>query len=45
MFAGLIMVVINFLMCMAYLLLNLAEPAAPCRRPVARQRGATMPLS
>lgn len=29
MFAGLIMVVINFLMCMAYLLLNLAEPAAP----------------
>ncbi|ETB36785.1 hypothetical protein N602_23065 [Mycobacterium avium subsp. hominissuis 10-5606] len=45
MFAGLIMVVINFLMCMAYLLLNLAEPAAPCRPPVARQRGATMPLS
>lgn len=27
MFAGLVMVVLNFLMCMAYLLLNLAEPA------------------
>ncbi|WP_406813314.1 hypothetical protein [Mycobacterium sp. M23085] len=29
MFAGLIMVVINFLMCMAYVLLNLTEQAAP----------------
>src|ERR1700748_1283723 len=29
MFAGLIMVVLNFLMCMAYLLLNLAEQSAP----------------
>ena len=29
MFAGLIMVVLNFLMCMAYVLLNLAEQSAP----------------
>lgn len=29
MFAGLVMVVLNFLMCMAYLLLNLAEQATP----------------
>ncbi|ASL18089.1 membrane protein [Mycobacterium intracellulare subsp. chimaera] len=29
MFAGLVMVVLNFLVCMAYLLLNLAEPTAP----------------
>lgn len=28
MFAGLVMVVLNFLVCMAYLLLNLAEPTA-----------------
>jgi hypothetical protein len=29
MFAGLIMVVLNFLMCMAYVLLNLTEQSAP----------------
>ncbi|RAU98499.1 hypothetical protein DQP58_05185 [Mycobacterium colombiense] len=29
MLAGLIMVVINFLMCMAYVMLNLAEQSAP----------------
>ncbi|MGV0048101.1 hypothetical protein ACRU43_02615 [Mycobacterium colombiense] len=29
MFAGLVMVVLNFLVCMAYLLLNLAEQSAP----------------
>ncbi|WP_459972513.1 hypothetical protein [Mycobacterium sp. MUNTM1] len=29
MFAGLIMVVLNFLVCMAYLLLNLTEQSAP----------------
>lgn len=29
MLAGLIMVVLNFLMCMAYVLLNLAEQSAP----------------
>ncbi|ORA15403.1 hypothetical protein [Mycobacterium arosiense] len=29
MFAGLVMVVINFLVCMAYVLLNLAEQSAP----------------
>jgi hypothetical protein len=29
MFAGLIMVVLNFLMCMAYVLLNLADQSAP----------------
>lgn len=29
MFAGLIMVVLNFLVCMAYVLLNLTEQAAP----------------
>ena len=29
MFAGLILVVLNFLMCMAYVLLNLAEQGAP----------------
>lgn len=29
MFAGLVMVVLNFLMCMAYVLLNLAEQSAP----------------
>lgn len=29
MFAGLVMVVLNFLVCTAYLLLNLAEPTAP----------------
>jgi hypothetical protein len=29
MFAGLILVVLNFLMCMAYVLLNLAEQTAP----------------
>ena len=29
MFAGLIMVVLNFLMCIAYVLLNLAEQSAP----------------
>ena len=28
MFAGLVMVVLNFLMCMAYVLLNLAAPSA-----------------
>jgi hypothetical protein len=28
MFAGLVMVVLNFLMCMAYVLLNLAEQSA-----------------
>lgn len=28
-FAGLVMVVLNFLMCMAYVLLNLAEQSAP----------------
>lgn len=28
-FAGLVLVVLNFLMCMAYLLLNLAEQGAP----------------
>lgn len=28
-FAGLVMVVLNFLVCMAYLLLNLTEQAAP----------------
>ncbi|OBK29023.1 hypothetical protein A5659_04980 [Mycobacterium sp. 1165196.3] len=29
MLAGLIMVVLNFLMCMAYVMLNLAEQSAP----------------
>lgn len=29
MFAGLVMVVINFLVCIAYVLLNLAEQTAP----------------
>jgi hypothetical protein len=29
MFAGLVMVVLNFLMCMAYVLLNLTEQSAP----------------
>jgi hypothetical protein len=29
MFAGLILVVLNFLMCMAYVLLNLADQSAP----------------
>lgn len=29
MFVGLVMVVLNFLVCIAYLLLNLAEPTAP----------------
>ncbi|WP_156766168.1 hypothetical protein [Mycobacterium sp. E342] len=29
MFAGLVLVVLNFLMCMAYFLLNLAEQGAP----------------
>lgn len=29
MFAGLIVVVLNFLMCMAYVMLNLAEQSAP----------------
>ncbi|MGD1172564.1 hypothetical protein ACKUVQ_01935 [Mycobacterium seoulense] len=29
MFAGLVLVVLNFLMCMAYALLNLAEQGAP----------------
>ncbi|MGZ4526572.1 MAG: hypothetical protein ACXVX7_08980 [Mycobacterium sp.] len=29
MFAGLVLVVLNFLMCMAYVLLNLAEQGAP----------------
>jgi hypothetical protein len=29
MFAGLVMVVLNFLMCMAYVLLNLAEQSTP----------------
>ena len=29
MFAGLVLVVLNFLMCMAYVLLNLAEQSAP----------------
>ncbi|MCA2244317.1 MULTISPECIES: hypothetical protein [Mycobacterium] len=29
MFAGLVMVVLNFLVCMAYVLLNLAEQSAP----------------
>ncbi|WP_156349478.1 MULTISPECIES: hypothetical protein [unclassified Mycobacterium] len=28
-FAGLVLVVLNFLMCMAYVMLNLAEQAAP----------------
>ncbi len=28
-FAGLVLVVLNFLMCMAYVLLNLAQQAAP----------------